>query len=575
MKKTKVRRFSIRNKILIPSSLLIILTCFLIGFNSFSHTQDGLIAMATEEAAMAATFALHSIDGDALATLAPGDEKTESYQTMLTSMRKIQEESGIAFLYTLYSDGTTLYYGIDTDNTIQQCQIGDVFDYPYEEFADIFSGEDYVQDYIENSIDGDLISAYKPIYDSQGEVVGILGCDYDASSVIARLDKAQNRIYSITIMSLIITLVILFLIVNSISKGLKLVNEKVFDLVNNEGDLTQKLDIHSGDELELIGTNINALLEYIRGIMIHISDNSDQLTFSSDTIATKIGNAEMHISDISATMEEMSAGMEETSASLYQVNDAVLQVYNAIDTITQKADTGKVSSNSIMNEAASIYNRAVTDQNAAKVQAQDMAASVNAKIEKSKAVEQISELTNEIISITSQTNLLALNASIEAARAGEAGRGFAVVADEIGKLAANSATAASQIKLVSAEVIDNVNELAKEAANMVEFLEQTAMGGYEQLLTTSESYQQNIGSINSLMEEFATESQQIKSNMDNIKESIAAINIAVEESTEGITNVTEMAVNLTSNVSDIGNEATSNTEVANQLNEEVGNFKLQ
>ena len=87
------------------------------------------------------------------------------------------------------------------------------------------------------------------------------------------------------------------------------------------------------------------------------------------------------------------------------------------------------------------------------------AVTVNEKIERSKAVEEISELTTEIINITDQTNLLALNASIEAARAGEAGRGFAVVADEIGKLASNSAVAAGEIRRVSAEVISAVNEL--------------------------------------------------------------------------------------------------------------------
>lgn len=67
---------------------------------------------------------------------------------------------------------------------------------------------------------------------------------------------------------------LLNLVVIGIVGGLRKVNGKVYELVHNEGDLTQKLDVHSGDELELIAGNINQLLEYIRGIMVRIVENS-------------------------------------------------------------------------------------------------------------------------------------------------------------------------------------------------------------------------------------------------------------------------------------------------------------
>ena len=186
--------------------------------------------------------------------------------------------------------------------------------------------------------------------------------------------------------------------------------------------MTQKLDIHTGDEMELIAGNVNKLLEYIREIMLHIADNSSSLNVSSQKVVKSLNDAEGSITDVSATMEEMSAAMEETSASLNQVNESINKGYEAVNQISDDAETGSTSSDVIMSKAQEIQTKAVTEQKNAREQVQEMAAVVNDKIEKSRAVEEISTLTDNIINITEQTNLLALNASIEAARAGEAGK---------------------------------------------------------------------------------------------------------------------------------------------------------
>lgn len=573
--KTKVRKLSIRWKILIPSTILIVAMCAVIGMNSYNRIKTGMIQLGVEEAQMAASIAGYVVNGDSLSQIGTGYENTEEYRNNLTALRQIQNLCGIAYLYTLHTnDNARLFYGIDTDDSNSQKKPGDTFDGNFSEFSSVFSGQQYVQDYIDKTADGALISAYIPIKDSAGTVVAILGCDYDASYVEGRIEGARNSIFQISGFCLILTLIILNLIVNRIMKSLNKVDSKIYDLVHNEGDLTQKLDITSGDELEMISENVNKLLEHIREIMLNISSNSTQLNTSTGTIADSLISAKDNISDISATMEEMSAAMEETSASLYQVDESVMHITEAIQSIAAKASSERDSAAGIMEKVQAIYESAETDRTDAARQAAEMSKNMTERIERSKAVEQIDTLTTEIINITDQTSLLALNASIEAARAGEAGRGFAVVASEIGSLADNSARAAEGIQKVSQEVIHAVNELANESEQMIRFMNETAMVGYERLLDNSQNYKNDVGHLSETMKDFADESMQLNHNIDSIKESVDAVNIAVEESAKGVVDVTAMASDMAVSMENINAEAEGNKEIAGQLETEVGKFKL-
>ncbi len=575
MNRNKTRIISIQTKILLPTSLLIAIVCISMGMLLYHRAKEGMIAMGVEEAQMASKIAANAVDGNLLKDIVPGSEGGETYQTMLTQLRKTQEICGIAYLYTLYTDEKDVFYAIDTDSSNLQSKVGDVFESSYEELKSVFEGKEYVQDYIDESESGNLISAYQPIINDKGEVVGILGSDYEASSVVEKLAIIRNITILISIICFLIVCIVLFIIINGIMKSLYKVDDKIYELVNNEGDLTQKLHVMSGDEMELIAENVNKLLEYIRSVMLNISKNSQKLNISSISIAEELSQAELNITDVSAVMEQMSAAIQETSSSLGQINYSILEISDAIEAIAQRADEGKGSSEKIKKKASDIYKNAVVEQEKARNQARDMALAVNDKIEKSKAVEEISELTTNILNISEETNLLALNASIEAARAGETGKGFAVVATEIGHLAANSADMATQIQEVSKQVIGAVNGLAKEAENMLTFMEETAIQGYAKLLDTSEHYQSDVGDTNQMMQDFADASNKLKENISFIKDAAKAVNIAVEESAEGIQSVTQNAVALTTGIGGIGEEANSNKDIAMELDNEVNKFKLE
>ena len=167
-----------------------------------------------------------------------------------------------------------------------------------------------------------------------------------------------------------------------------------------------------------------------------------------------------------------------------------------------------------------------------------------------------------------------MNASIEAARAGEQGRGFAVVANEIGNLAQNSAQAAAEIQKVSKEVIDAVEQLAAEAQNMLHFMDETAMTGFQRLVDISTEFQSTAENMNDMMQDISGITDELQNDINSIKESTSAVNVAVEESAQGVTNAAGRSAHMVDSMREIGDEANSSNDISLNLSDEVGKFKL-
>ena len=572
-KKTKVRKLGIAAKILLPASLVLIITCGIIGAQSYMSSRKGMVNLGRKTSETVARAASTSVDCNTLKMIVDGKSGSTLQQTFHQSLIGLQSKYDVTYIYALYKDGDKTVYAGDSAEE-KPASPGDEYKDDKKLVAQAFSGKIATTPEITRSADGDLITTYFPVADTGGKVYAVIACDYDASGITHELRINEIRIVGVTLVMLFISLLVMNLIVRSISRNLKKVNDKVYDLVHNEGDLTQTLDIKTGDETELMADNINELLAYMRGIMRNISGSSTNLKSASGKIATSLNDAQQDATDVSATMQEMAAAMEETSANLHEIGDAVENIYEAIGQVATKSNDGKKFSSDIRGRAEVAGQEAEAQQADARRRVEEMSQNVQSRIEASKAVEQINLLTENIIEITDQTNLLALNASIEAARAGEQGRGFAVVANEIGNLAQNSAQAAAEIQKVSKEVIDAVEQLAAEAQNMLHFMDETAMTGFQRLVDISTEFQSTAENMNDMMQDISGITDELQNDINSIKESTSAVNVAVEESAQGVTNAAGRSAHMVDSMREIGDEANSSNDISLNLSDEVGKFKL-
>ena len=242
-----------------------------------------------------------------------------------------------------------------------------------------------------------------------------------------------------------------------------------FRQIMERKDLSVRTRVSSKDEMGLIGSALNGLIETFSGALSQIDETSVRLASASEqTRATasqnsdQVGQQQALVDQVAAAAEEMSSTSEEISRNTQQVAEAAQHA-------------------SARNEAG----RQVVQQSVARIR--HLAGSieqVNDQMERLQtSSESITRVIDVIKAVADQTNLLALNAAIEAARAGEHGRGFAVVADEVRNLARQTHDSTVEIECMISgfrDITDSVrgavtdsHKLANHSADEAEKLEDT------------------------------------------------------------------------------------------------------
>ncbi len=572
---SKKMRFSIRNKILIGSLSVNLLICLIMGVVIYHVVYTHFVDAVAQDTLSLAKVSAARIDGDTLDSLNEGDDESTANLEIQKEMIDIQSTADMNSIYTIGERNNQMVYITlpeEYDATVGEA-VEDSFD---EEARLAYESDGYATDSIEwdEEKENYYVTAYAPIYNQAGEKVAIIGIDYIVNGIVSTLNQIVIVIIVVGLIIMVLSAVISIFMANGIARGLKVVNNKVYDLVSADGDLTQQIHVNSNDEVSDIADNINNLLDYIRKVIQNIHSCSNHLSGSVDTALTTTIHTTDEINTVSSTMEEMSAAMEETSASLQQVQDATVHIKQDVDAMFESVQSGTDYASEMESRAKKLCQQAEIDTRDAKQTADEMTISLNEKIESSKAVENISNLTQQILEIAAQTNLLSLNASIEAARAGEHGKGFAVVADEISALATNSADTAKEIQVISNEVIDNVHALAAEATNMVEFVRTKTIGGYQELMNTGMQYQEDAEKVTSMLTDVENASKNIEDSMNGMTNAMSDVSIAVEESARGITQVASDISDMSDNMNRNKEVADENSQIVEKLEGEVNHFKF-
>lgn len=397
---------------------------------------------------------------------------------------------------------------------------------------------------------------------------------YGAMVLTYRLDALsptliRDLIINNTLYFLIYLCGIIFIIF-IIKKSLRPLDDVAMSLEemgHGEGDLTQKINITTHDEVGNVAGLFNQLIEQLASMIKTIINASNHISHSSVEMTNSSGSLATVAQDQAASIEETSSAMEEIKATI----DSVFE--------TTKAQAARAGDNKVLMEylSDSINQINKTAQNASRMAddtykyaidgEQVLSQTVEGMKEINESSSRITDFVSIINDISDQINLLSLNASIEAARAGDHGKGFAVVAEEIAKLAEQTAGSTGEIKkliLESNSKVESGSQLVAKTAESLrliinnvkktaELMEQIAKSSVE-LDESSKKAAGNAKEVNRMSEEISTmmQEQSISSNeiikaidrINEVTQSVASGSEELAASSEELSSQSELLNNL-------------------------------
>ena len=378
------------------------------------------------------------------------------------------------------------------------------------------------------------------------QMTGLINQQVDVEEVEAATDvSASNaRVSTVLIVGGIVCLLMIIFFPGLITNPLRELLQRIRDIADGEGDLTQRVVVHSNDELGQLSRAVNAFLEQLQTLIRQVAESTLQVASAAEEMSAIASGQEKLVNEQYMAVDQVSTAATEMSAAIHEVAD---NAHSTADAAREADRQGHA--------AADVVSATMSDLRRLAADVEEAAGVIN-NLEQD--TDKIGGVLSVIEGIAEQTNLLALNAAIEAARAGEQGRGFAVVADEVRALAARTQDSTRDIQ----QMIQKLQSGTGQAVAVMQRGAELAGQSVEKAGATETSLSETSASvmrINDMAAQIAAACEEQSQTTEDIARNIS-----------GIRDLSNQSAQSSQESRDASNAL---ARLASALQEQVGRFK--